>query len=178
MRLNALFDAMMAETLDHSPETVTGLGLDTGARAGAKAKLDDRSLAAWNDAKTRNAANLARLRAIDVSKLTGNNRWNHASVLFSAQVSDEMARGFPTVGSPYAVTQLTGCYQQIPDFLDSQHTIETAADSDAYLSRLSAFGTALDQDSEAVRHDEAAGVIPPDFIISRALVQKIGRAHV
>lgn len=171
MRLNALFDAMMAETLDHSPETVTGLGLDSGARAGAKARLDDRSLAAWNDAKARNAANLARLRAIDVSKLTGNNRWNHASVLFSAQVSDEMARGFPTVGSPYAVTQLTGCYQQIPDFLDSQHTIETAADADAYLSRLSAFGTALDQDSEAVRHDEAAGVIPPDFIISRALVQ-------
>ena len=44
-RLNALFDRFMDQQLDRSPESVTGLGLDTGARASAKFKLDDRSLA-------------------------------------------------------------------------------------------------------------------------------------
>lgn len=170
-RLNALFDAMMVDALDHSPEMVTSLGLDSGARAGAKARLDDRSLAAADDYKARNARFLADLRKIDVRQLTGNNRWNHASILFSVQTADEMGRAFQTIGSPYAVTQLTGCYQQLPDFLDNQHTIETRDDADAFLSRLDAFGTAIDQDSEAVRHDAGLGVVPPDFVLAKALTQ-------
>lgn len=170
-RLAALFDTMMGAMLDHSPETVTALGLDTGKRANAKYHLDDRSQAAWNEAKTRNARDLAALRKIDTTRLTGNNRWNHASILFSVEVADEMNRTFSTLGTPYAVSQLTGCYQSIPDFLDSQHTIETSADAQAYLARLDAFATAIDQDSEAVRHDSAQGVIPPDFVLAKALIQ-------
>ncbi|MCW1986860.1 UNVERIFIED_ORG: uncharacterized protein (DUF885 family) [Sphingomonas sp. R1F5B] len=170
-RLNALFDSMLADQLAHSPEMATGLGVDSGAHAGAKARLDDRSLHAWEDAKARTARDLAALRKIDAAKLTGNNRWNYASILYSTQLNDTMNRTFATVGSPYVVTQLTGCYQQIPDFLDSQHTIANTADADAYLSRLDAFATAIDQDSAAVRHDVAAGVVPPDFILAKALTQ-------
>jgi hypothetical protein len=170
-RLNALFETMLADQLAHSPEMATSLGVDSGAHAGAKARLDDRSLHAWEDAKARTASDLAALRKIDAAKLTGNNRWNLASILYSTQLNDTMNRSFATVGSPYVVSQLTGCYQQIPDFLDSQHTIADAADADAYLSRLDAFATAIDQDSAAVRHDVAAGVIPPDFILAKALTQ-------
>ncbi|WP_343615122.1 DUF885 family protein [Novosphingobium sp.] len=170
-RLATLFDAMMKQALDRSPETVTSLGLDKGARLAAKSRLDDRSLAAWESDKKQTALWLARLRAIDVAKLTGLNRWNHASVLFSTQVQDETYRTFPTIGTPYAVSQLTGCYQQVPDFLDSQHTIESADDAKAYLARLDAFATALDQESAQVRHDVALGVIPPDFILTKALIQ-------
>jgi uncharacterized protein (DUF885 family) len=43
--LNALFDQFMKENLDNSPMTVTGLGLDTGARARQKSLIDDSSLA-------------------------------------------------------------------------------------------------------------------------------------
>jgi len=171
VRLAALFETMMGAMLDHSPETATALGVDTGKRANAKYHLDDRSQAAWNEAKTRNARDLAALRKIDTTRLTGNNRWNHASILFSVEVADEMNRTFSTLGTPYAVSQLTGCYQSIPDFLDSQHTIETSADAQAYLARLDAFATAIDQDSEAVRHDSAQGVIPPDFVLAKALIQ-------
>ena len=42
--------------------------------------------------------------------------------------------------SPYAVSQLTGAYQSVPDFLDTKHRIDTAADAEAYLARLDAFG--------------------------------------
>jgi len=170
-RLDALFETMLAEQLAQSPETATGLGVDSGAQAGAKSRLDDRSIQAWEANKARTARDLAALRTIDPAKLTGNNRWNHASILYSTQVSDAMNRTFATVGSPYVVSQLTGSYQQIPDFLDSQHTIANAGDADAYLSRLDAFATAIDQDSMAVRHDAAAGVVPPDFILAKALTQ-------
>lgn len=171
VRLAALFDAMMKQMLDRSPETVTALGLDKGARIAAKSRLDDRSLAAWEGDKKQTALWLARLRAIDVAKLTGLNRWNHASVLYSTQIQDDIYRDFATVGTPYAVTQLTGCYQSIPDFLDSQHTIETAADATAYLARLGGFAVAVDQESAQVRHDVALGVVPPDFILTKALIQ-------
>ena len=58
-------------------------------------------------------------------------------------------------GAPYVISQLTGSYQQAPDFLDSQHGIETKEDADAYLSRLSGFATAIDQEAEVAEHDDA-----------------------
>ena len=45
-RMYAMFDAFVQKGLDRSPEGTTSLGLDTGARAYEKSKLDDRSLAA------------------------------------------------------------------------------------------------------------------------------------
>ena len=44
--LNGLLDRIFQEQLDDSPETATSLGLDTGARAEARGRLDDRSAAA------------------------------------------------------------------------------------------------------------------------------------
>ena len=170
IRLNAMFDAFMADDLDHSPESVTALGLDNGARAAAKAKLDDRSLGAIEDNIRRTHKRRAELQAVDRSKLTGLNISNYDSVLFSTAVSDDL-NALPYIGEPYAVSQLTGAYQSVPDFLDSQHAIEGSADAESYLSRLAAFATAVDQESEQVRHDVALGVIPPDFIIAKALTQ-------
>jgi len=170
IRLNAMFDAFMADDLDHSPESVTTLGLDNGARAAAKAKLDDRSLSAIEDNIRRTHKRRAELQAVDRSKLTGLNISNYDSVLFSTAVSDDL-NALPYIGEPYVVSQLTGAYQSVPDFLDSQHSIDTSADAESYLSRLAAFATAVDQESEQVRHDVGLGVIPPDFIIAKALTQ-------
>jgi uncharacterized protein (DUF885 family) len=73
--------------------------------------------------------------------------------------------------SPYTVSQLTGAYQSVPDFLDSVHSIDTAEDAEAYLSRVSAFATALDQETERMGLDFAAGAVPPDFVIAKTLAQ-------
>jgi len=64
-----------------------------------------------------------------------------------------------------------GAYSAVPDFLDTQHSIETAADAEAYLARMSAFAAAMDQEAEQVRHDAALGVAPPDFIFTTTLAQ-------
>ena len=170
IRLNAMFDRFMADDLDHSPEGVTALGLDNGARAAAKGKLDDRSLSAVEDSIRRTRKRRAELQAVDRAKLTGLNISNYDSVLFGTAVADDL-NALPSIGAPYAVSQLTGAYQQVPDFLDNQHSIEVSADAESYLARLGGFGTAVDQESEQVRHDVALGVIPPDFIIAKALTQ-------
>ena len=170
-RLNAVFDGIMQEQLDRSPEFATSLGLDTGARAPQKAMLDPSSVATWEADKARTAAQLARLKSLDRAALSPQDRVNYDSVVYVTALSDQGGREFPYIGGPYVVSQLTGAYQSVPDFLDTQHSIETRQDAQDYLSRLSAFASVMDQEDGQVRHDVALGVVPPDFILDKALVQ-------
>ncbi|MFN3515076.1 MAG: DUF885 domain-containing protein [Phenylobacterium sp.] len=177
-RLRALFDAFFDEALDRSPEGVTRLGLDKGARAAAKSQLDDASLAAVARDKAHNADQLRRLSAIERARLSPGETPNYDAVKFTLETNAEanarFAYGGTGAGSPYVLSQLTGAYQDVPDFLGSQHGIETAADAEAYLTRLEAFATVMDQELERARHDVALGVIPPDFVVERSLTQMRG----
>src|SRR5690606_41696626 len=60
-------------------------------------------------------------------------------------------------GSPYLVSQLTGSYTSVPQFLDTQHQVRTVADAEAYLDRLAAFAAVLDVETERTRADYAKG---------------------
>lgn len=177
-QLNRFMDEVFKQTLDDSPQLVTSLGLDKEDRAAAKSKLDDASLAEVVRLKRLNGVQLARLRGIDRSKLTGMSLVNYDTVLDLLSVNDEGNRrfdyGYAGAGQPYILSQLTGAYQQVPDFLGTQHTIETKADANAYLSRLEAFSTVMDEELDRARRDAGRGVIPPDFVIERTLTQMKG----
>ena len=174
-KLNALLDDFMQRNLKRSPETATGLGLDKGALAGEKSLLDDRSLAASAADKLENFTRQKELSAIDRRALTGMDAVNYDVVAYVQDVQAEADKQFHYGGSgsgaPYIVSQLSGAYQQVPDFLDTQHSIETKADAEAYLARVAAFAKAMDQETEQVRHDAGLGVIPPDFVIDTTLKQ-------
>jgi len=170
-QLAKLLDDVFKETLDDSPELVTSLGLDKGERAAAKSQLHDASLAGVEQRKARNADQLRRLKLIDRSKLTGMAAVNYDTLLFELQTTDDGNRRFayPSGGSPYVLAQICGAWQDVPDFLDSQHTIETREDCQAYLSRLEAFAATMDAEIERVRKDVGLGVIPPDYALDGAL---------
>ncbi len=172
-KLNGLFDSFVDVALDRSPEEVTQLGLDKGPRAPQKNLLDDRSLEGIAGDRTRNAEQLAQLNTIDRGALSGMDAINYDVVRYGLATAVASASrhnyGGANAGIPYVVSNFGGAYQFIPDFLDTQHSIETKADADAYLARLSAFATALDQEVEVIRHDAGVGAIPPDFVLSRTL---------
>lgn len=174
-QLNALMDDVFQRMLEESPELVSRLGFDKGERQGAKSRLDDRSAAAVARAKALSADALKRLKAIDRRPLSGMDAVNYDSMAYMTGVAVEADSAFdygaPGGGSPYVLSQLSGCYRETPDFLGNTHVIETKADCDAYLARLEAFATCLDQESERARRDHARGVIPPDFALERALEQ-------
>jgi uncharacterized protein (DUF885 family) len=69
------------------------------------------------------------------------------------------------------VTQNTGAFVEIPDFLDSNHKVDTAADADAYLARLDAYAGVLDGETERLRANAAAGAIAPSFLLDKAIRQ-------
>ena len=174
-RLTALLDRFYYASLEDSPETATGAGLDKGPRAGLKRRLSDYSAEGRARIERRVAARRAELKSIRRDRLSSIGRLNLDVVdyLFATQLKGSRY-GFATtegIWSPYAISQLTGAYAAVPDFLDSQHTIENRGDADAYLARLDAFGTALDQNSTVARADAAAGVVAPDFTLDLALGQ-------
>jgi uncharacterized protein (DUF885 family) len=172
-KMYAMFDAFVQQGLDRSPESTTSLGLDTGARAYEKSKLDDRSLAAIAGDKTTNTAQLKQLLTIDRTKLEGMDAINYDVVLFNLQTGDAANQrynyGPGGAGAPYIISQLTGSYDGIPDFLDSQHQIAVKSDADAYLSRLEAFAVAMDQEGRGRSPRRGAGHRPARFRAAKTL---------
>lgn len=175
-RLHQLFDAFFQAGLDESPERTTSLGLDKGPRVEAKSRLDDRSAEAKSARLKSSKARLDKLHTIDRAKLSPAAAVDYDVVDYQLTNAVEGGSRFAygsTGGrySPYVISQQTGAYQDVPDFLDTAHKIETDADAQAYLLRLKAFSVALDQDLERANADAGRGVIAPDFIIDTTIGQ-------
>ena len=174
-KMYALFDKAMEQQFRVAPETPTYLGIAKGTLAWTKYELSDYSLTALEANKADTAKQLAELRAIDRKQLSGMDGVNYDTVEFVLSVQDEANRKFKYggqgSGATYAISQLTGSYQQMPDFLDNQHSLEDKSDADAYMARLDAFARLMDQEAEVVKHDVALGVVPPDFVLDKAITQ-------
>lgn len=174
-KLDGLMTAFMQENLRQNPEGATLLGLDTGANADLRSKLRDESTAGIAAAKALNLDQMRRLATVDPAELQGMALVNYDTLLYTMQSRAQVAEfdfGGTSFGpSPYVVSQLTGAYQSVPDFLDTKHRIQNAADADAYLARLDAFAVQLDANTERMKHDAALGVVPPDFLLDTALAQ-------
>ena len=170
-----LLEAMWQQRLDEQPESVTNLGLDKGRRAAQKSKLDGYSKAAQAERLAHNRDWLAKLRAIDKGTLSSKARLDHDVVVYMYEMKTNGAK-YPYGQSdgyyePYAISQLGGPYSGIPDFLDSQHVIETRGDAEAYVARLRAFAQALDESTRFQQDDLRYGAYAPDFCLDLTLGQ-------
>jgi uncharacterized protein (DUF885 family) len=174
-QLRELLEIIFAEQMRELPQSMTSLGLDRGEGAWARAKLDGQSVASLARITELRRQWLARLKNIDRANLTGMDANNYDTVHYhldlSLQGSKAFSFGRPGFPLPYVLSQMTGTYQSVPDFLDSQHVLETGADAEAYLSRLQAFAQAMNDESDRAQADREAGVIPPDFVIDKTLQQ-------
>ncbi len=174
--LRSLLDRIFNDRLTQSPESATALGLDTGKNTALKSQLSGRGAADAARELARSKRELAAIKAIDPATLGDNTRLDYDIVTYQLEKSIEGREAF-TYGSaggryaPYRLSQLTGAYQDVPDFLDAQHRVKEAADADAYLARLEAFATVLDQESERQRADAARGVFAPDYVLDTTLKQ-------
>ncbi|WP_372784943.1 DUF885 family protein [Phenylobacterium sp.] len=175
-RLRAKLDAIFETLVDDSPRFATSLGKDNGKRAALKSQLDDNSNAAKARRLERSRTWLKELKAMDRAKLSPASKVDYDVVVYQ---QDQSVRNgdrwkFGDVGGnfrPYVISQQSGAYSSVPDFLDSQHRVADAADAEAYLSRLHAFAGSMDEDLARQRADVAQGVIPPDFICDLSIGQ-------
>lgn len=174
--LRVLLDRIFNDRLTESPEGATALGLDTGKNAALKSQLSGRSAADEARDLARAKRELAAITAIDPATLGENARLDYDIVTYQLERSIAGRERF-TYGAaggryaPYRLSQLSGAYRDVPDFLDNQHRVRDAVDADAYLARLEAFATVLDQESERQRADAARGVFAPDYVLDTTLKQ-------
>ena len=174
--LAALVERLWEDKLDDSPELATNLGLDKGARAAQRSKLDRYSKAAQAESLARDKASLDQLRAIDRAALSPGAQLNRDVILYMYEQTTRGASKYPYGESegyyvPYMISQLSGPYSDIPDFLDSQHVIETKDDADAYVARVREFARTLDESTRFQQEDVRYGAYAPDFCLDLALGQ-------
>ena len=171
--LNALFDAIFADSLAHSPELASSLGLDKGPYARAKHELSDRSLAEQAREVARIKGWLAKLDGVNRAGLSPTGQINLDVVTYSmrADIAAPDRFGIDSAIRPYRIFQQGGAYFEVPDFLNATHSIATADDCEAYLDRLAAFAVALDQDTAVQRQEAARGFLAPAFSLDLTLGQ-------
>ncbi|MFZ8984703.1 MAG: DUF885 domain-containing protein [Steroidobacteraceae bacterium] len=82
---------------------------------------------------------------------------------------DDLIRQAAFEHGGYRVNQISGVTVNMPQFLTDTHVIKHRKSVERYLSRVAEFGRVLRETRERVMDDRDHGVIPPDFVIEKAL---------
>jgi uncharacterized protein (DUF885 family) len=172
-RLSAAFAAIFERQLDLSPSFVTSLGLDKGARAGAKSQLDDNSKSAMMKRLAATQAAIKELEGYKSASLSDAQRLNLDVILYALdqQTIAPATFGLNSAVRPYRIFQQGGSYFSTPDFLNTAHTINAASDGDAYVARLEAFARNLRTDTALQRDEAARGYLAPGWSLDLTLGQ-------
>jgi len=173
----ALLDSFADRLLQLKPERATSQGVDVGARAALRYRLEDRSAAAQRRVADTLRADLSRAERIDTSQLSFATRTS-VEVVKSAyrNALEGFALPYGDVpidwrNTPYVVIQNVGAYIDTPKFLDADHPVDTRADAEAYLARLAQFPSQLDGELERLRTAREQGLVPPRFLLDKAIDQ-------
>jgi uncharacterized protein (DUF885 family) len=175
-RAAALLDAIAWELMELEPGRATSLGVDTGAHAALRGRLEDRSFAGVEKEMRFLAGALKRVKALPRAGLDATTLTNLEvveSAFATALEGMSLPYGDATIGSwrntPYVVIQNVGGYLDLPQSLDGSQPVNDAADAEAYLSRLAAMPALLDGELERLRAARTKGLVGPDFLLDKTV---------
>ena len=179
---SALLDSVAENILRLGPEGATSLGIDTGPRAWMRSKLSDHSAAGVRAVAATVKADLARVEAIDESRLsfpvrtsidTVRSAYRTALEGFAFQYGDVAVGGYRN--TPYVVIQNVGAYLDTPNFLDTDHPVENASTqrpTSAAFRNIPASSTAK---LERLRSARAEGALGPYSLPTRRSLSSASR---
>jgi uncharacterized protein (DUF885 family) len=177
-----LLSRLTEQLLRFYPESATSAGVDKDARAPLRSRLSNRSASgqaviadhvrdAWDELRRVNLAALSPEKRLDIEVVRA--AYELAVDGFSFPYGDVavLNSNWSYRNTPYVVAQNVGAFVEIPSFLDSSHSINSAEDAEAYLARLEAYGDQLQAERMRVRADAGRGVVLPDFLLAKTLTQ-------
>ncbi|TPG05088.1 DUF885 domain-containing protein [Sphingomonas oligophenolica] len=163
--------------LQLQPTKATELGVDTGAHAGLRGQLDDRSPAGVVKERGFLTAALKDLRQVPADEPDYTTQTSVAvatSAFTTALEGMALPYGVATIGgwrnTPYGVTQNVGSWLDLPQLLDGDQPVRNTADAEAYLMRLSAMPAQLDGETVRIRLARGQGLVPPSFLLDKAII--------
>ena len=174
--LAELLQRLTEDYLRSSPREATQFQFDVGMNASLRSQLEDVSLSASEKNRKAAAAAVEQLERIDRNKLNAASQLDYDTAMFVFGTLKDLLGRYGTADidlrpSPYPVSQMNGAYYWLPEFLGSNHPLESPDDVGAYFSRLNALGVVLDQETQRIRHDASLGVIPPSFVLAKTVAQ-------
>ena len=161
-RLNAFFEQAFQARIALSPQQMTSLGIKTDYD-----KLDDVSDAAADRALALQEAQLAQMKAqFDPQKLGPQAALSWRMFEYGVQqarLSNQWRDwGFQFAANGNPTTSL-------PVFLINNHRVSSVADAEAYVARIKAAETQMDQVADELRQRAAAGVVSPRFVFAPSI---------
>lgn len=155
-KAEALFETVFSEGLDRSPVFQTYLGMKTNYD-----KWDDLSPKFEQEGFALTKDQLARLQAIDSSKLSADNALSYR--LLEEQLKQDIAFQKWRLHD-YPVNQMFGVHSMVPSFLINQHRIDNISDAEAYIGRINGVPKMMKQLIANLDERAKAGIIAPKFV--------------
>jgi uncharacterized protein (DUF885 family) len=175
---DAALDAVAYRMLAHEPGRATGLGVDTGEFAAWRATFGTPGDAGRDAYATTLKELVAEVRAYPKSGLTSDQQIGFEVVetaFASALKGMALPYGDVAVGSwrnaPYVVIQNVGGYIDMPRFFGSTQPLNAPEDVGPYMDRLAEVPAILDGELERIRAARGMGVVPPAFLLDKAIAQ-------
>ncbi|RMG30087.1 MAG: DUF885 domain-containing protein [Bacteroidetes bacterium] len=171
LNIDHFFDRVFLELLLQSPEALTQMGIPY-LSDWYEDELADESPEHYAELRRDMQKNLELLEGYELEKLSPEQqlsakvfRWFIENPIYAPELHPDFYL------YNYPVKQLDGIQSLFPDLLINFHAVETAGDARAYIKRLSKARKKFEGVLEGLRQREAAGIIPPRFVIEAVLVE-------
>lgn len=175
---DAALDQIAYRMLAHEPGRATGLGVDTGEYAAWRSTFGTPGEQGRNEYASTLKELVTEARAYSKNGLTSDQQigFEVVETAFSKALEGmAMPYGDVAVGSwrnaPYVVIQNVGGYIDLPRFFGSTQPLKSSEDVGPYMDRLAEVPAILDGELDRIRAARAMGVVPPAFLLDKAIAQ-------
>jgi Uncharacterized protein conserved in bacteria len=175
---DAALDSIAYRMLAHEPGRATGLGVDTGEYAAWRSTFGTPGEEGRSDYASTLKELVAEARAYPRDGLTSDQQigFEVVETAFTRALEGmAMPYGDVAVGSwrnaPYVVIQNVGGYIDMPRFFGSSQPLKTPDDIGPYMDRLAEVPAILDGELDRIRSAHGMGVVPPSFLLDKAIAQ-------
>jgi len=157
----ALFDEMFWQEVSRSPIREGYLGIKDN-----NDKWDDLSEVFVHETHEFKKSQLQKLRGIDTTKLDDDTLLSYQ--LYEKELMDDID-DYKWRYHNYPVNQMFGVHSTVPSFLINIHQVADEKDARAYISRLNAVPTLIDQLIESLEIRKSKGIIAPKFVFAHTI---------
>jgi uncharacterized protein (DUF885 family) len=171
LKIDWFFERVFAEYAVKNPEMLSSMRLLPPWLDWFSDDLADASLAAENEMSKKLHRDLATLRDYDRAALTPSQQTSYDMLEYFLAVQVE---GDRFVHHNYPLNQLFGLQNELPTFMATQHPVASTGEAEDYIARLRKFPRKFEQTMEGLMAREAAGILPPQFVVAKVLDEMRG----
>ncbi|PLK23239.1 DUF885 domain-containing protein [Porphyrobacter sp. TH134] len=174
----AKLDDIAYRMLAHEPSRATGLGVDTGDNAAWRSTFGTPGAAGRSEYAATLKELVTDVRAYPKEGLPDDQQIGFEVVETAfTRALEGMAFSFGDVAvgswrnAPYVVIQNVGGYIDLPRFFSSTQPLTAPGDIGPYMDRLAEVPAILDGELDRIRDARGAGLVPPAFLLDKAIAQ-------